>query len=443
MKINIVFLGNYNNNGIGGGDRKFGIYFNNLNEKYFNKFFIYLSNNNKYINKNGNEVVLTEDLIFDFINENKIDYIYFSGAIISKKLENKILEKCIGLVNVNFTPIYSENPRILNLIISKTDYWKLKFIHGDLKNSYVVYNPIDFEKWLKLSTETGENFRNKFKYKKFIIGRIARAEPSKWNFLIIATLLKLQLLKNYNYGFIFAGMPYFYRAFLKIFLNNEMLKSILFLPEYKEYNDIAKFYKSIDLFWQTSWIGESFGNVIAEAFCFKIPVITDFKGFYNNGKVNKKLYDAQIELVDDSINGYYLNYPNFIISKLNELNLEKLNILGENGFNKVRDIYNVKFTSDTLAKILYDYGKKNLGFENDEKFEKLNQIPCNNEVNEYKEEYLKRLETSYTNNNIGFLSKILFLNFKYIWTFFEYVYLIYRKILMKYFNINIEKKYEN
>jgi hypothetical protein len=58
---------------------------------------------------------------------------------------------------------------LLNLIISKTDYWKLKFIHGDLKNSYVVYNPIDFEKWSKLANETRENYRDKFQDKKFII----------------------------------------------------------------------------------------------------------------------------------------------------------------------------------------------------------------------------------------------------------------------------------
>jgi hypothetical protein len=33
-----------------------------------------------------------------------------------------------------------------------------------------------------------------------------------------------------------------------------------------------------------------------------VPVITDFKAFYRGGKVNKRLYDAQIELVDNEVN---------------------------------------------------------------------------------------------------------------------------------------------
>lgn len=438
MRINIVFLWKYNNNWIWWWDRKFGIYFNNLNENYFNKYFIYNTSDFKNINNEWNQVVLSEDLIIDFIAEKKIDYIYFAWAIISKDLEDKILERCIWLINVNFTSLYTENPRLLNLIISKTDYWKLKFIHWDLQNSYVVYNPIDFEKWVKLSNETLENYRDKFENKKFIIWRIARAEPSKWNFLIIVTLLKLQFSKNYSYWFLFAGMPYFYRKFIKLFLNKKMQKSIIFLPELREYSDIAKFYKSIDLFWQTSWIWESFGNVIAEAFCFKIPVITDFKWFYKNWQVNKKLYDAQIELVDDWINWFYLNYPKFIISKLDELNIENLKVLWENWFNKVHNVYNVLYTSDTLAKILYDYWKEKLWFEYDEKFERLKQIPCNNEINEYKIEYLKKLQISYLNNQIWFTGKIFYLFFRHIWTFFEYIYLVIRKILIRYFNINIE-----
>lgn len=55
---------------------------------------------------------------------------------------------------------------------------------------------------------------------------------------------------------------------MKVLLSKKMYNSIVFIPELRRLEDIAEFYASIDLFWQTSWIGESFGNVIAEANCF-------------------------------------------------------------------------------------------------------------------------------------------------------------------------------
>jgi hypothetical protein len=49
-------------------------------------------------------------------------------------------------------------------------------------------------------------------------------------------------------------MPYLYRKVLKFLLNKKIYKNILFLPELRKLEDIAKFYQSIDIFWQTSWI---------------------------------------------------------------------------------------------------------------------------------------------------------------------------------------------
>lgn len=435
MKINLAFIWKYNNKWIWGWDRKFWIYYNNLDTKYFNKYFVYLTDDKSLVNKTWNEVILSGDLVLDFLDEKSINYVYFAWANIWKELNDEILKKYIWLLNVNFTESYQNNNRILNLIISKTDYWKLKFIHNELINSYVIYNPIDFDKWVKLSTEIKDNFRDIFINKKFIIWRLARSEPSKWHFFIIATLFKLQFIKNHNYWFIFAWMPYLYRFILRLILTKKNYNSILFLPELKTYEEITKFYKSIDLFWQTSWIWESFGNVIAEAFCFKVPVFTDFKWFYNNWKVNVKLYDAQIELVDDWINWYYLRYPNSFISKLESLNINDLNKLWENWYKKVMDIYNIKYTSDTLAKILYQYWIDNLWFSNDVKFISLTQIPWIIEIEEYKDEYFKRLDICKKNNKVN----LIFIFFWFIWRLFEYIYLIIRKILIKSFWIDFEK----
>jgi len=116
MKINIVFLWKYNNKWIWGWDRKFWIYYKNLNTEHFNKFFIYITENEKIANTEWNEVIITQCKVMEFLKSKNIDYVYFAWANLWKDLENKILEKYIWLINVNFTPRYIEDPRILNLL---------------------------------------------------------------------------------------------------------------------------------------------------------------------------------------------------------------------------------------------------------------------------------------------------------------------------------------
>ncbi|MBP6085910.1 hypothetical protein KA478_01700 [Patescibacteria group bacterium] len=100
---------------------------------------------------------------------------------------------------MNFTTRYRKEPNLMNLIISKTDYWKLAFIHKELQNSFVVYNPIAVDNRIQLSHEAQPLHRKPLSDKKIVIGRLARAEPSKRHFHIIATLCYLQKHKNYQY----------------------------------------------------------------------------------------------------------------------------------------------------------------------------------------------------------------------------------------------------
>lgn len=439
MKINIAFLLPYNNQWIWWTDRKFGIYYNNLHKEYFNKYCVYVTEDTSNIQKAWDESVLLDTQIESFLEEKNIDFIYYWWAKINKNIYDMLLHKYYIIMNINFTNLYQNNDKILNFIISKTDYFKINLINWKLTNSYVVYNPIDFDNRVRLSQEIHESHRNHFHDKKYIVGRLGRAEPSKWHFLIISTLLKLQRQWNYSYGFVFAGMPLLYRKILKLILNKKMYKSVLFLPELRKLEDITKFYNSIDIFWQTSWIWESFWNVIAEAFCFNVPVITDFKDFYKNGKINKKLYDAQIELVDNEVNWWYCAYPDSVINFLENHSFAQLHNMGKSGYQKVQDVYNVKFTSNTMAKILYDFWKKHLSFVYDEKFENLVQIPWLKEVDDYREEYLRRLKTCYNYNPITSSKKRLYMFFAHIWRFVEYMYLTYRKFAKNVLKKDIEK----
>lgn len=353
---------------------------------------IYITNDSSLVKQDGHTIILTENTILPYIEKHYITFLYITVNLISKKCQETLLKDHIGIVNVNFTPVYTTHPRILNFAISMTEYWKLKLIHTRLSSTYVTYNPIDFENWNHLSEKTKGNFREALKNKKFIIGRIARTEPSKWHFLILSTLFLLDKKKQYDFGFIFVGMPWLYKKMISLFCSRELQGCIIFLPELKEYPDIAEFYKSIDLFWQTSWIGESFGNVIAESFCFKVPVITDYKWFYKDGKVNESLYDTQIELVDHLKNGVYLDNPLSTVHFLESTTKEVLSKMGVMGYQKVKEEYDVKLTSKTIGKILYEYGKKNLDFNYDETLENLRQIPSLQDIESYQEQYRKRID---------------------------------------------------
>ncbi len=429
MKIRIAFLMKPTS-GIGGGDRKFMVYYKYLNHDYFDKYFLFLGENKKIIDKNESIFFIAEQNLNNFISKYNIDFLYLAVPI-KKNTYTALRNDLFFIKNVNFTEVYDCDKRVINFIISKTDYYKLKYIHKTLVNSHVVYNPIPVDKWAGLCNKNG-SFRQKFDDKRFIIGRLGRSEPTKWNFLIIKTLKLLDKKKNYKYGFIFAGMPKLYRIALRLTLSQKMLQSILFLPELREDKDIADFYNSIDLFWQTSYIGESFGNVIAEAFCFKVPVMTDFKNFFRkDGSVDKKWYNAQSELVDHNLNGAYCNYPSKIVEFIEQANKKQLENLGKNGYKKVLKNYDARLAGLTMAKILYEYLRKYKKIGKDDKFESLVQIPSEKEVEKYEQEYKRRLSLEINKNKISTIELTAYKFQEKCWNYIEFIYIVIRFLLRK------------
>lgn len=427
---------------VGGGERKVQIYSQGLNKKYFEIYFVFLDDGLNVMKKDGDKFIVSKDKLVSFIKKNSIDIFYSFTAKLSNSLISEIKDSSIYINSVNFTPLYDSDLNSLNLIISKTDFLKIKDLNeSKMNNAYVVYNPINTSKWIKLNSKSN-SYRNYFKNKniKFVVGRLGRAEPTKWSFLILATLFKLSKNKNYNYGFVFAGIPLLYRKFLNLLVSKRFKENILYLPQLVGDKDLAKFYNSIDLFWQTSYIGESFGNVIAESFCFKVPVITDFKNFYrSNGSVNPKWYNAQMELVDHNKNGFYVNYPSSIINCLDSLNLKKLNKLGTNGYNKALKNYDVKLACKTIEKVFFlEAKKRNLISKIPSYYEKLEMFPEINEVNSFKKEYFRKLKIAKNNNKISKLSYIFFKFFEKSWNFIEFSYVIIRKLLRKVFKFDLE-----
>lgn len=436
-KINIAFLAPPE--GIGGGNRKFSIYYNHLSDKYFNKWYLYIHKNpDAYIDVGGGQYVIGTNKIINFIKKNRIDFFYACRPI-SLSLFTQIKKISYILKNVNGVVAYSSDKKVINLAISKVQYLQLKCIYPVLNNTFVVYNPIEINKWHKLSKKITSLYRKRLLNKKLIIGRLGRAEPNKWDFLIISTLRELDKQANYSYGYVFAGIPLLYRIALKLLLSKRMQNSIICLPELKEDRDIAQFYKTLDLFWQTSQAGESFGNVIAEAFCFGIPVMSDYKDFFkNNGRINIKVCNAQSELVDHGINGMICNYPSKIIEFLGNTDIRNLKIMGWRGFNKVKKKYDAKTAGMTMAKTLYSILRQNNQIKKNAKLEKLKKIPSDSEVLTYDLEYQHLLEKEIKANQV---KQSEFLKYKIeekIWHSIELVYLCIRKTLKR-LSIDIEK----
>lgn len=320
-----------------------------------------------------------------------------------------------------------------------TDYWKLRWIHKQLSNSYVVYNPIDVELWKEKRKHALGKYRTHFAWKQYIVGRIARAEPSKWHYLILATLKQLDKEKNYQYWFLFAGMPWLYRQYIKHCLSKEMQACIEIIPEQRSHEDIAEFYASIDLFWQASWIGESFWNVIAEAACFEVPTITDVKDFYRHGKVDESLYDAQIELVDDGITWAYRSTPKSSINWFTHLSTDVLSNLGKNAYSKVLSTYHIHDTTRTLARILYDIGREQGLYEKEMVFENIEKNPSDIILENYQYEYGKRVALSRQFDTISQWEIAWYRRHSQIFRLCEYFYLFMRKLLKNLFSLDIEK----
>ena len=144
------------------------------------------------------------------------------------------------------------------------------------------------------------------------------------------------------------------------------------------------------------------------------------------------MYDAQIELVEHGVNGYYASTPKAFVDTIEGLTKENIKPLGEAAYNKSKTVYNIHTASDTIAKILYNVGKEKGIYTHDEAFEKLVQNPSDTELAAYKDEYLAKLELCKKIHNHGALysGRYSFVS----WSFrqVEYAYLILRKILKKY-----------
>ena len=173
----------------------------------------------------------------------------------------------------------------------------------------ILYNPQNVKNWdsLRVTGSVQQSYRAAlgFSNEHVIFGRVGRAEPSKTDYLLLATASCIAK-RVPNARFLFVGLPWMYRAWLR--MKPSLRRKMVCVPETASDSELAVFYQSIDVLWHTASRGETFGNVNAEAMTFTKPVITHSTPF-RGGNFAESIDNAQIELVDNSVNGFVANDP--------------------------------------------------------------------------------------------------------------------------------------
>ncbi|MGV8168630.1 MAG: glycosyltransferase family 4 protein [Candidatus Nanoarchaeia archaeon] len=385
----------------------------------------------KVLEAAGLEVIqVSENTLNDIIKEKQIDIVH--AHAIRPKIN---IKRVIVMHEAVFSGDYDDEADV-NLIISKSLALKIsklkKLQYG--KNFYVLYYPQNSESWKKqeLTKSQISTARKKLGLNDhdFVIGRLGRAEPSKTDFLLLASAPVIAK-KVKNAKFVFVGLPFLYRKLLS--MNKNLKNRLVFLPETPDDKKIAEFYQCIDVFWHTASRGETFGNVNTEAMLFKKPVVTHSTPFKGK-KLLETTDNAQIEVVDHEKTGLVADYPGDVAEamKILQENPKKRKEYGENGYKKILRNYESKI----IAKQFEDIAINIMG----EKKEKIKITPSESEVKNYFEkEYTERLNKKI--DKTSNCKKKKYIMRKFFYKILEFKYLVIRRLLRKIFKYNLEKKY--
>ncbi|HEU0250103.1 MAG TPA: glycosyltransferase family 4 protein [Solirubrobacteraceae bacterium] len=126
--------------------------------------------------------------------------------------------------------------------------------------------------------------------------RVGREDDRKWGDILVAmTPHLLRLVPDAQV--VFVGTTAYRCSQLR---RLGVLDRVYCLPATSDERRLAAFYSAADVFASASSIGESFGLAIAEAMALGVPVVTSSTPWTDN---------AQVEVVDNGVNGWVANHP--------------------------------------------------------------------------------------------------------------------------------------
>lgn len=223
------------------------------------------------------------------------------------------------------------------------------------ENFYVLYNPLDTKKMDDFFIGKNQKLALRKKlgvpHNAFVIGRFGRGDSDKWNDMLVRAL-PLVLQKNKNVFILLQAKPVAYNP--PIF--TQFSRHILSVPESNNEQEVAQHIQLCDVLLQTSRIGESFGCAIAEGMYYGKPIITSSTDFRVPTPFERD--NGQLELVEDTVNGYVCQTPHVAAQAIMKLTTEKIyNRISKTNSEKAR----VWFNADLLTKRLENHiqGKTN------------------------------------------------------------------------------------
>ncbi len=160
----------------------------------------------------------------------------------------------------------------------------------DFSRHKVVYNLVDnegFEQYRVSGTQI-ENFRAQYGIKPddFVIGRIGRADVSKWSDLLLDALPYAHALIP-NLRCVLMGVP---RSRVERIKRSPLHAYVTIIPQTSDNQTLHLLHQSFDVLAHTSKIGECNGNTINEAFFWEKPVVTHSTPDRDNGQLEQVVH---------------------------------------------------------------------------------------------------------------------------------------------------------
>lgn len=259
-----------------------------------------------------------------FIIKNNINIIHFHRSnnfvlelypLIKKDFPNiKILE-----TNAFWKITKSKIEKLVDYRIFVSFFCANRFIKSNnlsndifLLNNTIIYNPIDIDEKVNITTDEIKKFKISLwiKDNEIVLWRLWRKDNYKFSNLCI-NFLPYLVRNNIKFKYLIMGLTESKRNYIK---SKWLSDYIIEIDNTSNIKDLAIFYNTIDILCHTSLIGESFWYIYVEAMMYWKPILTNSTPDKDN---------AQIELVKNWINWYIWSNPKDFYKNFLKLNSDK------------------------------------------------------------------------------------------------------------------------
>jgi len=246
----------------------------------------------------------------DIIHLHNYNDAYTPFIRLLRAVHTKVVE-----TNVFSRPNYRRGYRQidLSLQLSRWGLWKYsRWMRGAewVPRQALVPYIILSNRFQSPTTDEVLDFRSQFGIPSnaFVAGRLGQSHPSKWDKRLLDIAASTIRPDNHIWYF-FVGLPESMKQGLEK-LPSWQRSRIVLLDQIIGDHQLALFYHSLQCMVHLSAIGESFGYVLTEALCCRVPVITLLTPFRDN---------AQFEVVGHMRGGYCCTTVNKCVAAVLEL----------------------------------------------------------------------------------------------------------------------------